>query len=129
MDEGYYKCSATNTFGTGLSSSTFLVVEGKAPIVQMDQIKYAGEVGTDILLQCYILSPDSEVISVSWIFNKTLSTVTVHSTSIEENKDSYDAFDTLHIQNLTKDDEGFYTCCAKNVFGYGYTNATFLHVK
>ncbi|XP_063428594.1 hemicentin-1-like isoform X17 [Mytilus trossulus] len=124
-DEGYYRCSATNIVGTGVSQQTFLDITGSIPIVTVQQSQYSVTVGNSVTLTCTVTSNPAHT-SVKWV--KTLNNanndveVTGRFSGATVNGPS------LTISNSVNSDGGYYTCYATNSIGTGQSQSTFLNV-
>ncbi|CAG2232407.1 unnamed protein product [Mytilus edulis] len=109
-DEGLYKCSATNMFGTGENNFTRLFVQGNTPISNIPRLEYTGELKSFIIVGCIITSPDAALTSVSWTFDNGSTTPIVINIPPHDNNGKYQGGNvtdpSLHIRNLTKSDEG-----------------------
>ncbi|XP_071159626.1 hemicentin-1-like isoform X19 [Mytilus edulis] len=124
-DEGYYRCSATNIVGTGVSQQTFLDITGSIPIVTVQQSQYSVTVGNSVTLTCTVTSNPAHT-SVKWV--KTLNNA---NTDVEVTGRFSGATvngPSLTISNSVNSDGGYYTCYATNSIGTGQSQSTFLNV-
>ncbi|XP_052058072.1 hemicentin-1-like isoform X3 [Mytilus californianus] len=124
-DEGYYKCSATNIVGTGVSQQTFLDITGSIPIVTVQQSQYSVTVGNSVTLTCTVTSNPAHT-SVKWV--KTLNNVNTDIEATGRYSGATVNGPSLTISNSVNSDGGYYTCYATNSIGTGQSQSTFLNV-
>ncbi|VDH91359.1 Hypothetical predicted protein, partial [Mytilus galloprovincialis] len=111
------------------NASLQLIVLPRIPVVTIPQSAYSETRGQSVTLQCTVFSPDTELQSVSWIFNNGASTNTITQSS---NESKYTGTTTttpsITITNLSSTDVGTYTCTATNTGGTGISNTISLSV-
>ncbi|KAE8632724.1 hypothetical protein XENTR_v10001652 [Xenopus tropicalis] len=117
-DVGFYTCNATNSLGYAsvsiaitlagkplIKTSKSVVINTDAPSISVDVGSVVKTIqGTNVSIHCQVAGlPEAEV---SWYRNKSrLHSISHHSDA------------SLSIGNVTKSDQGFYTCRAANVHG------------
>ncbi|XP_021370011.1 hemicentin-1-like [Mizuhopecten yessoensis] len=126
-DEGSYVCQATNSVGTGSSSSTTLTVTGSVPSVSIVQNQYTVTKGSSITLQCTV-SASPTATSVTWkrISNAATTVITVDGTKYSGSSVSTPS---LTINSAASVDAAAYICTATNVVGVGESSQTVLGVS
>ncbi|XP_021339670.1 peroxidasin-like, partial [Mizuhopecten yessoensis] len=125
-DAGSYTCFATNSVGTGQSTTT-LSVSGNVPTVSIAQSFYSVSTGTTVTLTCSVSASPTHT-TVYWqrnigsgsqsvtIDNVNFSGATVSSPS-------------LTVISADSSDSGSYTCFATNSVGTGQSGTTTLTVS
>ncbi|KAM8867425.1 contactin-3 isoform 2-T2 [Synchiropus picturatus] len=115
LDSGMYQCVADNQHGSIFASAELKVVASppdftKRPVKKSTVVQRGGEVGLDC-------RPDaSPKATVSWWRDGQL---------LKDDKRRTIMLDgTLRINNLSKSDEGRYTCVARNQFGKSSSSGT-----
>ena len=107
----------------------YIFIKARIPVVTIPQSAYSETRGQSVTLQCTVFSPDTELQSVSWIFNNGASTNTITQSS---NATKYTGTTTttpsITITNLSSTDVGTYTCTATNTGGTGISNTISLSV-
>ncbi|OCU00941.1 hypothetical protein XELAEV_18006720mg [Xenopus laevis] len=117
-DVGFYTCNATNSLGYAsvsiaitlagkplIKTSKSVVINTESPSISVDVGSVVKTIqGTNVSIHCQVAGlPEAEV---SWYRNKSrLHSVSHHSDA------------SLAIGNVTKSDQGLYTCKAVNVHG------------
>ncbi|XP_033753215.1 basement membrane-specific heparan sulfate proteoglycan core protein-like [Pecten maximus] len=120
-DSGTYTCFASNSVGTGQSSTT-LTVSGNVPTVQIQQSFYTATTGTSITLVCTVSGSPTHT-NVFWQRNvgsgsQSLTIDSVNFSGSQVNNPS------LTVINVDPSDSGTYTCFATNAVGTGQSSAT-----
>ncbi|XP_071166173.1 basement membrane-specific heparan sulfate proteoglycan core protein-like isoform X2 [Mytilus edulis] len=125
-DDGHYICFASNSIGTGQSTSAFLDVFGDIPVVTIHSNMYSVLLRSSVTIQCTVSSNPSHT-SVTWqrTVNGVLTTVTVDGSRMIG---STVETPSLTISNAVSGDEGNYICTATNVVGTGTSQQTLLVV-
>ncbi|XP_060078232.1 hemicentin-1-like, partial [Ylistrum balloti] len=125
-DDGSYVCQATNSVGTGSSSSTTLTVTGSVPSVTVGQSQYTVTRGSSVTLQCTV-SATPTATSVTW---KRISNAATTVISVDGTKYSGSSVTTpsLTINSAASVDAATYICTATNVVGEGESTQTILSV-
>lgn len=91
---------------------------------------YVGTAGSHIIIECKILSLRSEIIDSHWIFENSTIRVVIPFRSTDGKYITGDNLNPfIQIRNLSKSDEGQYTCSATNSFGTSYSSQTLLSVN
>ncbi|CAC5377795.1 HMCN [Mytilus coruscus] len=146
-DQGYYKCSAQNSVGTGTSSQIFLDVSGTAnpvgigqsmqgpltvigsvPVVTVGQTTYSTNIGNNITIACVVSAIPTHT-AVYWtrkINNGNI--VTLNPASSTKYSGSTIQSPSLTIIDVDLSDEGNYICHATNAVGTGQSSHKFLDV-
>ncbi|XP_069115359.1 hemicentin-1-like isoform X2 [Argopecten irradians] len=126
-DEASYVCQATNSVGTGSSSSTTLTVTGSIPTVSVGQNQYTVTKGSSITLQCSV-SATPTATAVTW---KRISSGATTVISVDGTKYSGASVSTpsLTINSAGTVDAAAYVCTATNVVGVGESTQTVLTVS
>eukprot|EP00105_Crassostrea_gigas_P036163 XP_019920311.1 PREDICTED: hemicentin-1 [Crassostrea gigas] len=111
-DAGTYRCSATNSVGTGSDSAT-LTITGNVPAVSVNQTSYSIFVGSSVTLNCFV-SGNPAVSFVFW-------TVTRNGFTQNAQDSRYSNGDinnpSLTINNARQSDTGVFVCKAQNSAG------------
>ncbi|VDI54451.1 hemicentin [Mytilus galloprovincialis] len=126
-DEASYVCYATNSIGTGQSTSTVLDVVGNIPSVVVPQQQYNVDYGQTITLTCTVTSnPVHTVVYWQKIQNGQPTNINV----VSSNKYSGSTVNTpsLTINNVVLSDEASYVCFATNGVGTGQSSQTTVDV-
>ncbi|CAG2239189.1 HMCN [Mytilus edulis] len=125
-DDGHYVCFASNSIGTGQSTSAFLDVFGDIPTVTVGQNQYSSTFGQTVTMVCTVQANPTET-SVYW-----RKLVNGQMTNIDMNNVRYTGSTvgspSLAITALELSDEGYYQCYAQNSVGTGSSQQTFLDV-
>ncbi|XP_033758139.1 hemicentin-1-like [Pecten maximus] len=126
-DSGTYTCYATNSIGTGQSSSTTLTVSGSIPTVTVSPTSYTVTTGNNAVLQCSV-SANPAVTNVFWqkLINNVYTTLTMGTGAYSGSTTSSP---TLTVLNANSDDSGSYICKASNSVGTGQSNVVTLTVS
>ncbi|XP_033751318.1 hemicentin-1-like isoform X3 [Pecten maximus] len=125
-DTGSYTCFATNSVGTGQSSSTTLTVSGNIPVVTVAQNAYSTNIGTSITLQCTVSANPTHT-TVFWQRNVGTGTQTITTDGVNYSGSTVNS-PSLTVINADTSDTGTYTCFATNSVGTGQSSATTLTV-
>ncbi|XP_071166138.1 hemicentin-1-like [Mytilus edulis] len=127
-DEASYTCYATNSVGTGQSTSTSLTVVGNTPTVTIQQQNYNVNFGNSAVLVCSVTANPTHT-NVFWrkIKNGVTTDINVANSN---NKYSGSTVNnpSLQINNADLNDEANYACFASNSVGTGQSTQTFLDV-
>lgn len=98
----------------------FLHYQGTPPVVTMSSASFEWFVGQSVILQCTVSSPDSNLLSVEWIFMNENGTIFLNAaTDSSKYSGMTQAYPSLIIYNLSNSDVGSYTCTGTNKFGTG----------
>uniref|UniRef100_A0A8C6MCG0 Contactin 3a, tandem duplicate 1 n=1 Tax=Nothobranchius furzeri TaxID=105023 RepID=A0A8C6MCG0_NOTFU len=114
-DSGMYQCVAENEYGSVYASAELKVVASPPDFTQRP-VKTSTVVqrGGESVLEC---RPNaSPKASISWWRGGNLLKDSERQTTMEDG--------TLHITNISKSDEGRYTCVARNHFGVSSSSGT-----
>ncbi|XP_060068235.1 hemicentin-1-like [Ylistrum balloti] len=125
-DTGTYTCFATNSIGTGQSSSTTLTVTGNIPVVTISQNAYNTNTGTTITLGCTVSANPAHT-TVFWQRNVGSGTESITIDGVNYSGSSVNS-PSLTVINADTSDTGTYTCFATNSVGTGQSSATTLTV-
>ncbi|XP_069133480.1 hemicentin-1-like isoform X12 [Argopecten irradians] len=125
-DTGTYTCFATNSVGTGQSTSTTLTVTGNIPTVTIAQNAYSTNTGTSITLQCTVSANPAHT-TVFWQRNVGTGTQSITIDNINYSGSTVNS-PSLTVLNADTSDTGTYTCFASNSVGTGQSSATTLTV-
>ncbi|XP_063428599.1 hemicentin-1-like isoform X2 [Mytilus trossulus] len=125
-DVGTYTCFATNSVGTGQSTTTTLSVTGTVPTVQVQQPSYSVTTGSSVTLACTVTSTLT-VNNVYWQRNNGGGTTQI-STNTNKYSGSIPGTPSLTIFNADQSDVATYTCFASNSVGTGQSTTTQLSV-
>ncbi|XP_069133862.1 hemicentin-1-like isoform X4 [Argopecten irradians] len=127
-DGGTYRCTATNTVGTGTSGTTQLTVSGSVPTVSIPQPSYTATTSTTVTLVCTITADPTHT-SVSWekLNNNVYQEVPI--TSNTRYSGGTAGSENLVITNAESGDSGTYRCTATNSVGTGTSGTTQLTVS
>ncbi|XP_048778626.2 hemicentin-1-like isoform X2 [Ostrea edulis] len=113
-DSGTYRCSATNSVGTG-SDSTAVSVTGSRPVVSIPSATYNVVVGNDVTLPCTI-SASPSVTSISWLFTSNSNNqIQITTSSVKYTVSNVGSFYNLTVKSATTSDAGVYECRATNI--------------
>ncbi|XP_033753605.1 hemicentin-1-like isoform X5 [Pecten maximus] len=125
-DSGTYTCFASNSVGTGQSSTT-LTVSGNVPTVQIQQAFYTATTGTSITLVCTVSGSPTHT-NVFWQRNvgSGSQSVTIDSVNFSGSQVNNPS---LTVINVDPSDSGTYTCFATNAVGTGQSSATTLTIS
>ncbi|VDI12391.1 Hypothetical predicted protein, partial [Mytilus galloprovincialis] len=127
-DEASYTCYATNSVGTGQSTSTSLNVIGNIPTVTVYQTIYNVNYGNSAVLVCSVTANPVHT-SVYWRKIKNgVSTDIAIASSNSKYSGSTISNPSLQINNADLNDEANYVCFASNIVGTGQSSQTFLDV-
>nr|XP_022324737.1 hemicentin-1-like isoform X38 [Crassostrea virginica] len=126
-DQGTYRCTATNTAGTGSSANVVLNVEGSLPSVSIPLSSYSVNFGDSVTIPCSVSANPS----ATGVFWERVSQSGVPSTiSLVPSKYSGGTLlsPDLVISNTDTTDQGFYRCLATNSVGTSTSDSAFLAV-
>ncbi|XP_033751405.1 hemicentin-1-like isoform X2 [Pecten maximus] len=127
-DSGTYRCSATNTVGTGTSGTTQLTVSGSFPSVSIPQPTYTATTGAAVTLVCNVNANPTQT-SVNWekLVNNAYQQVAITTNSRYGGGTA--GSPSLVITNSQPGDSGTYKCSATNAVGTGMSGTTQLTVS
>ncbi|XP_069133869.1 hemicentin-1-like isoform X10 [Argopecten irradians] len=127
-DSGTYRCTATNTVGTGTSGTTQLTVSGSIPTVSIPQPSYTATTSTTVTLVCTVTANPTHT-SVSWekLNNNVYQEVPI--TSNTRYSGGTAGSENLVITNAQPGDSGTYRCTATNIVGTGTSGTTQLAIS
>ncbi|XP_069133471.1 serine-rich adhesin for platelets-like isoform X3 [Argopecten irradians] len=125
-DTGTYTCFATNSVGTGQSTSTTLTVTGNVPTVTIAQSAYITNTGSTISLECTV-SANPAHSTVFWQRNIGTGTESINIDDVKYSGSTVNS-PSLTVINADTSDTGTYTCFATNSVGTGQSSATTLTV-
>uniref|UniRef100_A0A8W8J7G4 Ig-like domain-containing protein n=1 Tax=Magallana gigas TaxID=29159 RepID=A0A8W8J7G4_MAGGI len=114
-DQGSYRCSATNSVGTGQATAT-LVVSGSLPSINLPST-YSVITGNDITMTCTV-SANPAVNSVFWQFRAANGfSFTNITATFKYSISSLTGTSSLTVRSTTSSDNGQYRCQATNQVG------------
>ncbi|XP_033751408.1 hemicentin-1-like isoform X5 [Pecten maximus] len=127
-DSGTYRCSATNTVGTGTSGTTQLTVSGSIPTVTIPQTVYTATTSSTVMLTCTVNASPFQT-SVGWdrLVNGIYQDAGISSNNRYSGGTTNNP--TLTITNSQPSDSGTYRCKATNQVGTGFSVTTQLTVS
>ncbi|XP_069107388.1 basement membrane-specific heparan sulfate proteoglycan core protein-like [Argopecten irradians] len=127
-DSGTYRCSATNSVGTGTSGTLQLTVTGGIPTVSVPETHYTAVSGGTLILVCNIISNPIHT-SVIWqkLVNHIYHQVEIATSS--RHSGGTISSPSLQITNVQSDDSGTYRCSAANQVGTGVSSSIELQVS
>ncbi|XP_030076873.1 contactin-2 [Microcaecilia unicolor] len=114
-DSGMYQCIAENKHGSVYTSAE-LIVQALAPDFRLNPVKrrIPAARGGEVLIQCQPRAAPKA--TIQWSKGTELQTNSSRVTITEEG--------TLIIQNISRSDEGKYTCFAENFMGKANSTGT-----
>lgn len=115
-DNGQYRCTATNTVGTGESAITTLKVIAK-PVFRITQNSYTVNYGTNVTLQVTISSPDAPVLAVNWQHTSKAGVTNYVLVGGGKYDGATVGSPSLKILSSTFEDEGTYRCLVTSSAG------------
>uniref|UniRef100_A0A8W8KZ99 Ig-like domain-containing protein n=1 Tax=Magallana gigas TaxID=29159 RepID=A0A8W8KZ99_MAGGI len=114
-DQGSYRCSATNSVGTG-QATAILVVSGSLPSINLPST-YSVITGNDITMTCSV-SANPAVNSVFWQFRAANGfSFTNITATFKYSISSLTGTSSLTVRSTTSSDNGQYRCQATNQVG------------
>ncbi|XP_069133873.1 neural cell adhesion molecule 2-like isoform X2 [Argopecten irradians] len=119
-DTGTYRCTATNSVGTGTSGNTQLTITGSPPTVTQPLVSYSTTVGGTVTLVCSVNST-SNITNLYWEKQVSITTNSRYSGGTTTSPD-------FVITNAQTADAGTYRCSAANHYGTTYSQSTLLTV-
>ncbi|XP_069133870.1 basement membrane-specific heparan sulfate proteoglycan core protein-like [Argopecten irradians] len=119
-DTGTYRCTATNSFGTGTSGNTKLTITGYPPTVTHPQTTYSTSEGGTVTLVCSVIST-STLTNLNWEKQVSITTNSRYSGGVTTSPN-------FVITNAQTGDAGTYRCSAANQYGTTYSESTLLTV-
>ncbi|KAK3107564.1 hypothetical protein FSP39_017383 [Pinctada imbricata] len=122
-DEGLYQCTATNSVGTGTSSTTYLDVVGTSPSVSIPSSSYSVNYGSTITIPCSV-SANPSATSVDWYKDASSSALVITG----RYSGGTTTTPSLTISSAQLSEEGNYRCSATNAVGTSSSITTFLDV-
>ncbi|XP_076112262.1 hemicentin-1-like isoform X2 [Mytilus galloprovincialis] len=128
-DEGYYRCTATNSVGTGTSALSYVDVTGNILQVTVPQNIYNVNYGQSVQLVCTVTGSPA-VTDVYWVKVRNSASTTIRATTMDNSKYSGVSLNnpSLTILNANQDDIAVYKCYGRNVVGLGESQQTQLNV-
>jgi hypothetical protein len=115
-DNGQYRCTATNTVGTGESAITTLKVIAK-PVFRISQSSYTVNYGANVTLQVTISSPDAAILAINWQHTTKAGVTNFVLTDGVRYQGAAVGFPSLRILSVTFSDEGTYRCLVTSAAG------------
>ncbi|XP_078326825.1 hemicentin-1-like isoform X3 [Crassostrea virginica] len=115
-DNGQYRCTATNTVGTGESAITTLKVIAK-PTFRITQDSYTVNYGSNVTLQVTISSPDAPILAINWQHTTTAGATNYVLVGNGKYDGATVGSPSLRVLSSTFDDEGTYRCLVTSSAG------------
>ncbi|XP_062603009.1 hemicentin-1-like isoform X17 [Saccostrea cucullata] len=115
-DNGQYRCTATNTVGTGESAITTLKVIAK-PSFRISQSSYSVNYGSNVTLQVTISSPDAQILAINWQHTTKAGITNYILTGGGRYSGAIIGSPSLRISSVTFSDEGTYRCLVTSSAG------------
>lgn len=115
-DNGQYRCTATNTVGTGESTITTLKVIAK-PVFRISQNSYTVNYGTNVTLQVTISSPDAAILAINWQHTTKAGITNYILTDGVRYQGAAVGLPSLRITSVIFSDEGTYRCLVTSAAG------------
>ncbi|CAG2212939.1 HMCN [Mytilus edulis] len=124
-DEGLYRCLASNSFGTGYSNWTSLLIQD-IPVVVIGSESYNAKFGHSVTLECNV-STHTALTRIYWEQNSS-GNVIILSSDLAGISGASIENPGLTINVATSSDSAWYTCVAENKFGIGKSKVSRLNV-
>ncbi|XP_052699437.1 basement membrane-specific heparan sulfate proteoglycan core protein-like [Crassostrea angulata] len=125
-DQGIYKCSASNLYGTRNSSDIIVYLDGGAPVTLTGQ-NMTGSPGTTLTIPCTVVS--ESISTVFWTFQPSDQDNETEIVFSYSKFYWYSSSPSLRIYYLNTSDIGFYRCCANSSSGLGRSTPVHVTLK
>ncbi|XP_052061923.1 hemicentin-1-like [Mytilus californianus] len=121
-DAGTYSCKARNLVGTSTNNpTTTLTANGSLPVVQINPSTYTATYGSQVVINCNIVSASPAATQVYWQRNSDNQVLRIDNGD-QGYQGSTTSTPSLTINFATTAYAGVYTCFATNVVGTGNSN-------
>ncbi|KAI5619498.1 neural cell adhesion molecule L1-like protein isoform X4, partial [Silurus asotus] len=107
-DSAVYQCEASNRHGTLLANANIMIMNLRPLILTEDNLQYSAVEGKQVIMHCWVFSSPPSVI----VWSKDDS-----ANAIEGERFTLHANGSLEIHNVTREDDGEYTCVTENSEG------------